>query len=80
METAMMLFQLSRDGQEVDYDECDSFVIAANSEQEARDFANEDAGGEGRIWNDLKRVSCVVIGQACSNITAGVILVSFYSA
>ena len=60
-----------------DYDSYDAFVVAARSEEEARNFANEQFADEGPIWMDVKLASCVVIGRACSNVTAGVVLGSF---
>jgi len=61
----------------VGYDENEAFVIAARSVEEARNFANEQAADEGRIWTDSECVSCVVIGRACSAVNAGIILASF---
>ncbi len=73
----MNIYHLSRDAGEVDYDEYDAFIVAACSEEEARNYANENAAHEGRIWTDRKQVACKVVGRACSKVTAGVVLGSF---
>jgi hypothetical protein len=39
-------------------------VIQAESEEVARAIANDEPGGEGTIWEDPKRSSCVLLGEA----------------
>ena len=43
------------------YDEYDSKVVVAPTEQKAREIANRRAGCEGRIWGDVTKVSCRVV-------------------
>jgi len=52
-----MIYLLSRNLDDVDYEENDAMVIRATSESEARRIANENSS-EGNIWGDRKRVMC----------------------
>ncbi len=55
----------------VDWDEYYAFVVVADSEEEARKFAACNGGGTN--WLDVKEVTCVAVGRACSEIAAGVL-------
>lgn len=37
----------------------DFLIIRANNEKQARRIANQEAGGEGKIWEDTDKVLCV---------------------
>ena len=53
----MKLWMLSRlDG--YGYDEYDSKIVRAPTEDEAREIANESTGFEGSIWTDKSLVEC----------------------
>lgn len=43
------------------YDCYDSMLIRAESEQRAREIANENCADEGAIWTDKKITSCEII-------------------
>jgi hypothetical protein len=53
----MKLFKLEVLGR-VGYDEYDSFVVRAKSEEEARELANIEAGFQKDIWLDSDKVLC----------------------
>lgn len=62
-----MIYLLKRQ-HHVGWDEFESKVVRADSEQLARTLANETVGDEGKIWNDPSEVECVVIspdGPSC---------------
>lgn len=58
----MKLWLLERLGR-VGYDENVGHVIAADTEEEARQLANAEAKDEGGIWKSDAAVSCVEIGE-----------------
>jgi len=59
------------------YDEYDGRVICADSETQARAIANESVGNEGRMWDDLNRVTCEMVdpdgecGEVLASFNAG---------
>jgi hypothetical protein len=61
----------------VDYDEFDSKVVVAESEEDARLIAGEETGDEGQVWHNPKYVSCEVVDPAqgarvvCASFIAG---------
>ena len=70
----MNIYLLERTGR-VGYDEYDGFVIAADTETEARSLC--DSGDEGDIWGNQLDVSCTLIGEASENWERGIVLGSF---
>lgn len=55
-----MIYQLIRTDY-VGYDEYLGKVIRAESEQEAREIANQDTGDEGKLWTDPTKVACSLV-------------------
>jgi len=70
----MNLYLIDRIGH-VGYDEFDGFVIAAESETEARSLCNQ--ADEGDIWGNQLDATCELIGTAKDGTNKGVILESF---
>lgn len=62
------------------YDAYRGFVIAANSETEARKIANECPGDEGSIWEDCEKVSCKEIGEYTGELTEPMIVLYDFNA
>ena len=63
----------------VHFDEAIGFVVAAETEAEARSLASQDAGDEGQeAWLNPWRSTCECIGEA-SQADARVVLRSFRS-
>lgn len=64
-----MIWKLTRTGTpRVGYDEYDSKVIRAKTEDEARKIANQSVGDEGRLWDDPVCVKCERVfadGDSC---------------
>lgn len=69
------LFLLERTDQ-IGYDETAGLVIAATSDAEAKQIANDRAGDEGAVWA-LPSTTCKRIGNAVGIKEPGVILVDF---
>ena len=68
-----MKIYLLRRKDNIGYDEYDSKVIVADSEQRARKLANEFVGDEGTIWDNPKFVTC----EEVDNTLEGVLITSF---
>ena len=52
-----MIYKLARTTS-IGYDEYDSKIVRASSEDTAREIANQNTGDEGMVWTDRKRVKC----------------------
>jgi hypothetical protein len=59
------------------YDVYNGFVIAAESEEIAREIANESPGDEGSIWENPKLSSCELIGIS-ETLSEGIVLSDFH--
>lgn len=55
------------DDEHCDYDQYDSFVIEATSENEARQIATEAGGDNAHVWQDHKRTTCEPLVLAGAN-------------
>jgi len=74
------LWRLSNeDANGIYYDAYNGFVIAAESEEIAREIANEDPGAEGSIWENPQLSSCLYIGEAADHVVEGVVLSDFHA-
>lgn len=77
----MWIYKVVRnENEDVNWDEYYGFVIVAASADDARAIANASDIGftEGQnIWLDASRVDCKLIGNACRDQEAGVILEDF---
>ena len=61
----------------VGYDEFDGFVISADTETEARDFAIQEAADEGdEVWSSQLDVSCTLLALNTKH-DKGIVLGSF---
>ena len=71
----MRLYLLERDY--CGHDECDSKLIRARTQKQARRIANVEAGDEGKIWENKERVKCIVVtnegavGEIIASFNAG---------
>ena len=63
----MNIYVLKRSGR-VSYDECEGFVIVAESPEDARILANRRAGDEGKIWDDPAKASCEIVDPSVEGI------------
>lgn len=74
----MNIYKVSRtDSWAHGYDEYDSFVCAAESEQTARDFV---PGNDRHAWvleDNISSLDVVLLGTAIDNFESGIILASF---
>ncbi len=57
----------------VNYNEYDAKVVVAKNEIRARELANAQPGGEGKIWQDKEMVSCNKVNKQVE----GAVLASF---
>jgi hypothetical protein len=77
----MWIYKVVRnENEDVNWDEYCGFVVIAASAEEARAIANNADIGftEGQnVWLDASRVDCVLIGNACRDQEAGVVLADF---
>ncbi len=55
------------------YDTCDAKVVVAKNKTRARQLANAEPSGEGKIWQDKEMVSCNKVDKEVE----GVVLASF---
>ena len=61
----------------VGYDEYDGFVVAADTETEARDFAAKESADEGAgVWNSQLDCSCTLLALSSKH-SKGIVLGSF---
>lgn len=86
----MKLYLVSQK-QNNDYDTYDSFVVAANNEEEAKNTNPhnglqlskkdwEDYGNKWRTWcDDIKHVDVKYLGKANSSVKQGIVCSSFYA-
>ncbi len=71
----MRLYLVERNDADNVWDEYAAFLIAANSEEDARQIANHENGG-GK-WVDDKFAKCRHVGEATSAIERGVVYSDF---
>lgn len=62
---------------DIGYDETAGFIVAAESEKDARRVANEECTDEGRIWRKVNLVCCVEVGAAHEYINHGIVMADF---
>lgn len=73
----VQLWKLERTGG-VGYDENAGFIVAASTEESARDIAGRAAADEGSsTWWDTRLSSCVLIGAATDDLPSGVVQSNF---
>lgn len=68
------IFKLTRT-EHPEIDEWGCCIVAASTEKEARELANQEAKAEGYLWTDGHRVSSEYLGDAVDGIS-GVLLSS----
>ncbi len=79
----MKLYLLTRDDDDIDYDEAAGYVVAAGNEHQARNLiriAKEERGGgdEGPApWLDAGQSTCLELGTARQGTAPGIILRDF---
>ncbi len=80
----MKLYLLTRDDDDIDYDEAAGYVVAAGNEHQARNLIRiakekEGAGGdEGPApWLDAGQSTCLELGTARQGTAPGIILRDF---
>lgn len=56
-------------------DEWGACVVAAATEQEAREIANHESKAEGYLWTDGGRVSASYLGDAADDVS-GIVLIT----
>jgi hypothetical protein len=58
------------------YDKAFGFVVAAETEADARQLANEDHGDEGAVWTDPAQTTC----EELTADSAGIVMRDFHAA